>query len=152
MHNTDDKDDLFVLKSYNKMYNKSSKEILRLLKTQPVNSLRDSVPNNMKYMQAVKSIDIRQVFKKKSIKPNNAVECRVFKHDRDANNTVRYLKIEKKLRTQAENLKNRLDHDENNVLQPLMLLNDRLPKHINKKYSKNAYLASLNYDFSNPIL
>lgn len=151
-YGTDDKDEFFVLKRYGQMYDKSSKEVIRLLKTQQVNSLKNTIPTNVTCLSVVKGLDIKKIARKKSVINSKMAKSRVLRQDSDTMTDIKYAKIAKELRTQSTNLRKRLTRDGNAVLQPLTLLNDQLPKHISKTYSKNAYLASLNYDFSNPLL
>lgn len=152
LYDTDDKNYFFILNRYNKIYLRSSNEVLKMLKTQQATTLKSFAINTANCMQMIKEADIKTLVRRRSRKEVNAPQSKVDKHRSEPLLALKFDKIASQLRTQSQNLKRKLNERENKTLQPLSLLSDQMSNHMNKKYSKNAYLASLNYDFTNPLV
>ena len=149
-YNIETKDEFFVVKRYSQMYDSSSKEVLKMFKSQQSNFIKPSL-NTVNCIQIVKELDFKKLAKKKNTQKTALPVSKVYKMNSVSKLDEKCSLLTQKLRSQSINLQRRLSRDENKQLEPLSTFDKQLPKSLSKKYTKNAYLASLNYDFKNPL-
>ena len=141
------KDEFFDIKRYNHIYNNNSNKLLKLLKNKKGKAVNKSSGDILK---KIDEFDI----KKKNIGSKSfryfRIKPKVYNHDDKLKSQIKRDRVTKSLRIKYRNLKNKFNVAENSVLLNIAS-SFNIQEKRSIKFSKTAYLASLNYDFRDPL-
>ena len=150
-YNTDNKDAFYNVNKYDKIYNTNSRKIISIIKNQKPKQVNRKQSSEFNIIKHVKTLDVKLGVKSRSLN-NLKIEPKVYNHDKDFKFFLKFQKLENVLSRKASKLKKKLNLGEGENFHSINFLKDNAPNRPTNFYSKNAYLASLNYDFSNPII
>ena len=148
---------LFSISKYPLIYQRNVKAILQILKEQKF-SQKNWEHMQLPLIRSIKKIDIvRESLKKEKKSLFQQIKPKLLNYDPHMKFLMEIKKKQKRLQKKGEKLRRMVREREklktkDNIDPSMFNLYNSKPKSVQKSFSRNSYLVSLNYDFSNPII
>jgi hypothetical protein len=142
---------ILTIGNYPEIYKKSSSQVLKLIKSKPPPQ-NSQAKNELKILQNIKKLDLKDVMERKVNFAQKASTSRLYEHNEKFQMELDITKRMNNIQCLSDRLLAKIKPDYN--AESLQKIN--IPKSEGSflpiVVSKNAYLASLNYNFRNPLL